>query len=281
MRRVILATAGVAVVAFVAAALGSAQTTATTGAARAEAKAPVLPKLPAEIANRKRLIVGAKCDTPPFGYLGRPGQERGGRRRDRAAVRPVRVRPRAAADVRLRTDGGPRAAADEQSGGSRHLDVQLLRGPRHADRLLAGVLQRHGALARQERLADPEPRRHPRQEGGDHERLDLRPLDEAVLRRHRGHRRRQRHERRPRLQPGPRRRRHVRRHVAGADRGHEPDGEDDRRPVPRAPYGIGIKQGNVRAQALGGCATQPDEAEGPLRADHPEQHRASLRARRS
>ena len=77
MRRVILATAGVAVVAFVAAALGSAQTTATTNAARAEAKAPVLPKLPAEIANRKRLIVGVKCDTPPFGFIDVRGKNAG------------------------------------------------------------------------------------------------------------------------------------------------------------------------------------------------------------
>jgi polar amino acid transport system substrate-binding protein len=77
MMRIILATAGVAVVAFVAATLGSAQTTATTGAARAEAKAPVLPKLPADIASRKRLIVGVKCDTPPFGYTDVRGKNAG------------------------------------------------------------------------------------------------------------------------------------------------------------------------------------------------------------
>ena len=77
MRRIILATAGVAVVAFVAATLGSAQTTATTGAAGAEAKAPVLPKLPADIASRKRLIVGVKCDTPPFGYTDVRGKNAG------------------------------------------------------------------------------------------------------------------------------------------------------------------------------------------------------------
>ncbi len=77
MRRIILATAGVAVVAFVAATLGSAQITATTGAAGAEAKAPVLPKLPADIASRKRLIVGVKCDTPPFGYTDVRGKNAG------------------------------------------------------------------------------------------------------------------------------------------------------------------------------------------------------------
>jgi polar amino acid transport system substrate-binding protein len=77
MRKLILATAGVAVVAFVAATLGSAQTTATTGATAAQANAPVLPKLPADIAARKRLIVGVKCDTPPFGYLDVRGKNAG------------------------------------------------------------------------------------------------------------------------------------------------------------------------------------------------------------
>jgi len=77
MRKVILATAGVAVVAFVAAAMGSAQTTASTATTRAVAKAPALPKLPAEIATRKRLIVGAKCDTPPFGYIDVRGKNAG------------------------------------------------------------------------------------------------------------------------------------------------------------------------------------------------------------
>ena len=77
MRRIVLATAGVAVVAFVAATLGSAQTTAPTAQARPEAKAPVLPKLPADIASRKRLIVGVKCDTPPFGYIDVRGKNAG------------------------------------------------------------------------------------------------------------------------------------------------------------------------------------------------------------
>ena len=77
MNRIILSTAGVAVIAVVAATLGAAQPNATTGAAQTAAKAPVLPKLPAEIANRKRLIVGAKCDTPPFGYLDVTGRNAG------------------------------------------------------------------------------------------------------------------------------------------------------------------------------------------------------------
>jgi polar amino acid transport system substrate-binding protein len=66
----------VAVFAVFAATLGSAQPTATTGPARAEAT-PALPKLPADIAKRKRFIVGVKCDTPPFGYLDVRGKNAG------------------------------------------------------------------------------------------------------------------------------------------------------------------------------------------------------------
>ena len=78
MKRIVLATAGVAVIAVVAATLGSAQNTATTGPTRAKAAAAtVLPKLPADIANRKRLIVGVKCDTPPFGYTDVRGKNAG------------------------------------------------------------------------------------------------------------------------------------------------------------------------------------------------------------
>ena len=36
-----------------------------------------LPKLPADIASRKRFIVGVKCDTPPFGYLDVRGKNAG------------------------------------------------------------------------------------------------------------------------------------------------------------------------------------------------------------
>jgi polar amino acid transport system substrate-binding protein len=78
MKRIVLATAGIAAIAVIAATLGSAQTTATSGPARAGAKqAKVLPKLPADIASRKRLIVGVKCDTPPFGYIDVRGKNAG------------------------------------------------------------------------------------------------------------------------------------------------------------------------------------------------------------
>src|SRR5688500_20028835 len=76
MKRMHLATAGVAVVAVFAATIGFAQPTAATAPTKAEAPAP-LPKLPADIANRKRFIIGVKCDTPPFGYLDVRGNNAG------------------------------------------------------------------------------------------------------------------------------------------------------------------------------------------------------------
>jgi polar amino acid transport system substrate-binding protein len=76
MKRILLCTVLVAVVAAVATALGSAQSSSRTTGAATAATAP-LPKLPADIASRKRLIVGVKCDTPPFGYLDVRGKNAG------------------------------------------------------------------------------------------------------------------------------------------------------------------------------------------------------------
>ncbi len=76
MKRILLATVGVAVVAVFAATIGFAQPTATTGPVRADVTAP-LPKLPPEIASRKRFIVGVKCDAPPFGYINVLGKNAG------------------------------------------------------------------------------------------------------------------------------------------------------------------------------------------------------------
>ena len=76
MKRILLATAGVAVVAVFAATIGFAQPTATTGVVRAEA-AVHLPKLPANIKERQRFVVGVKCDAPPFGYINVQGKNAG------------------------------------------------------------------------------------------------------------------------------------------------------------------------------------------------------------
>jgi polar amino acid transport system substrate-binding protein len=75
MKRILLATAGVAVVAIAYAAIGFAQPSATTGPTRAEAT--TLPRLPADIRSRNRWIVGVKCDAPPFGYINVQGKNAG------------------------------------------------------------------------------------------------------------------------------------------------------------------------------------------------------------
>jgi polar amino acid transport system substrate-binding protein len=74
MRRIVFATLGVALLAVVAATVGFAQRTTTSGAARAEA---ALPKLPADVKSRNRFIIGVKCDVPPFGYIDVKGKNQG------------------------------------------------------------------------------------------------------------------------------------------------------------------------------------------------------------
>jgi polar amino acid transport system substrate-binding protein len=75
MKRIYLATAGVAFVAVCAATLGFAQPSGTTGATRAEATK--LPPLPADVKSRYRWIIGEKCDVPPFGYIDVRGKNAG------------------------------------------------------------------------------------------------------------------------------------------------------------------------------------------------------------
>src|SRR6476646_671406 len=74
MKRILLVTIGVAIVAVFAATLGFAKPAATTGASRAEA---TLPKLPADVKARNRFIIGVKCDVPPFGYIDVQGKNAG------------------------------------------------------------------------------------------------------------------------------------------------------------------------------------------------------------
>ena len=76
MKRILLATAGVAVVAVFAATIGFAQPAATTGPTRAEV-ASALPPLPAEVRERKRWNIAVKCDSPPFGYIDVQGRHAG------------------------------------------------------------------------------------------------------------------------------------------------------------------------------------------------------------
>ena len=76
MIKFVLATAGVTLVAVLAAAFGSAQPVGTTGTTHAT-KATALPPLPAAVKSRNRWIIGVKCDVPPFGYIDVQGHNQG------------------------------------------------------------------------------------------------------------------------------------------------------------------------------------------------------------
>jgi polar amino acid transport system substrate-binding protein len=78
MKRLLIAVA----VALFAAAFATWSFAAPTGKVSPTAVAPsanaaTLPKLPANIKNRKRWIVGVKCDVPPFGYIDVKGKNAG------------------------------------------------------------------------------------------------------------------------------------------------------------------------------------------------------------
>jgi polar amino acid transport system substrate-binding protein len=75
MKRIYLATAGVAFIAVCAAAIGLAQPSGTSKEARAQATK--LPALPADVKSRNRWIIGVKCDVPPFGYIDVKGKNAG------------------------------------------------------------------------------------------------------------------------------------------------------------------------------------------------------------
>jgi polar amino acid transport system substrate-binding protein len=79
MRRLLIAAALVAVVAAALAAWSAAapsRDTSGSGGAAASA-APRLPALPPEVRQRRRWIVGVKCDAPPFGYINVRGRNAG------------------------------------------------------------------------------------------------------------------------------------------------------------------------------------------------------------
>lgn len=76
MKRILLATVGVTLVAVFAAALGLAQPSTTTSTTRAGATS-ALPPLPPEVKERQRWNIGVKCDSPPFGYIDVQGKHAG------------------------------------------------------------------------------------------------------------------------------------------------------------------------------------------------------------
>jgi polar amino acid transport system substrate-binding protein len=78
VKRFALTASIVAVAAAAFAAWGLAQPTGKAGAAApAATPKPKLPALPAEVKQRKRWIVGVKCDAPPFGYIDVRGRNAG------------------------------------------------------------------------------------------------------------------------------------------------------------------------------------------------------------
>jgi polar amino acid transport system substrate-binding protein len=80
MKRLIAVTAVLAITAAVVTALGAAATSSGTGPATAEStakQAARLPALPSNIRQRKRWLIGVKCDAPPFGYINVRGQNAG------------------------------------------------------------------------------------------------------------------------------------------------------------------------------------------------------------
>jgi polar amino acid transport system substrate-binding protein len=79
MRNFLIAIGAIAVVGAVTAALAVAAPWSGTGGNRNEraGAATKLPPLPAEVAQRKRWLIGIKCDFPPFGYINRQNKNAG------------------------------------------------------------------------------------------------------------------------------------------------------------------------------------------------------------
>ena len=76
MRKFIAVTVLVTVAAAVVSALGVAATS-ESGPASSVAQNAKLPALPSNIKQRKRFLIGVKCDAPPFGYINVRGENAG------------------------------------------------------------------------------------------------------------------------------------------------------------------------------------------------------------
>lgn len=79
MRRLLIAIGAIAVLGVVTAALAIAAPSGGNGANRGDkaGAATKLPALPPEVAQRKRWLIGVKCDFPPFGYINRQNKNAG------------------------------------------------------------------------------------------------------------------------------------------------------------------------------------------------------------
>ena len=76
MKRLLIAIGAVAVLGVAMAALAAASPSSGDRADTATA-AQKLPPLPSEVAQRKRWLIGVKCDFPPFGYINRQNKNAG------------------------------------------------------------------------------------------------------------------------------------------------------------------------------------------------------------
>ena len=76
MKKLIVVTVVMAVAAAVVTALGVAATSGS-GPASTTAQQAKLPALPSNIKQRKRFLIGVKCDAPPFGYINVRGENAG------------------------------------------------------------------------------------------------------------------------------------------------------------------------------------------------------------
>lgn len=77
MKRLALALGTVALGAAAFAAWGLAAPSSGTSVSAPAAKEATLPPLPAQVRNRKRWVIGVKCDAPPFGFIDVRGRNAG------------------------------------------------------------------------------------------------------------------------------------------------------------------------------------------------------------
>ena len=260
MKRILLATAGVAVVAVFAATLGFAQP-GRHGRARREREAtPALPTLPADIKTRNRFDRRRQVRRAAVRLHRRPGKNAGfdveiakwfaryafGREQRVSFV----CAPTAAREPLLTTGRVDLVISTFTYTADRDTRIDFSRAYYKATGRL--LVKNDSPIRRSNDIAG---KKVATTSGSIYDRWM-----KTLLHEHGGHRRRQLHERAARLQPGPGGRGHVRRHrrsrsVAAADR----DREAHRRPVPRAPVRHRDRAGQRGAEALGRLPARADE----------------------
>ena len=153
MKRLAVVVLVTALAGIVLATWGGAASAREAGRLRRPRRSRSFPRCRPTSRQRGRFNIAVKCDSPPFGYIDVRGRQRRLRRRDRTLVLAVRVRQAEPRHLHLRDDALTRAGTDDRPRGHGHRDVHLHTGPRHADRLLACLLQGHGPLPRAEQRA--------------------------------------------------------------------------------------------------------------------------------